>query len=146
MCEAVSALLEILPSSNSRMARRLERTSRDWQIGSRFGKQFSRVGKIKMEETKVKVKIRKGMLVIELPVLDPAQVSASGKRLLIATSRGGRRTSLKIDKKSVVVNVNAYIRPNEPQNKKKREISKSKLRSKGSRRRKATSNHQVSIR
>jgi hypothetical protein len=86
----------------------------------------------------MKVGFRKGMLVIELQVLDPPQLSASGKTLVVATSRGGRRTSVKIDKKSVVANVNAYIRPNEPQNKKKTEISKSKLRSKRSRRRKAT--------
>jgi hypothetical protein len=94
----------------------------------------------------VKVKIRKGMLMIELPVLDPPQLSASGKTLVVATSRGGRRTYLKIDKKSVVINVNAYIRPDEPQKKEKTEISKSKLRSKGSRRRKATPKHQVSMR
>jgi hypothetical protein len=91
-----------------------------------------------MEGTKVKVKIRKGMLVIALPVLEPPQLSGSRKRLVVATSRGGRRTSLKIDKKSVVVNVNAYIRPNEPQKKEKTEISEPKLRSKRSRPHKAT--------
>jgi len=84
----------------------------------------------------MKARFRKGMLVIELPVLDPPQLSASGKRLLIATSRGGRRTCLKIDKKSVVANVNAYIRPNEPQ-REKTGVSKSQFRRKVSRRRQA---------
>jgi hypothetical protein len=57
------------------------------------------------------------MLVIELPVLDPPELSGSGKTLVVATSRGGRRTSLKVDKKSVVINVNAYIRQTSEQEK-----------------------------
>jgi len=85
----------------------------------------------------MKARFRKGMLVIELPLLDTPRLSASGKRLLIATSRGGRRTCLKIDKKSVVANANAYIRPTEPQSKKKTGISKSQFPGRGSRRRKA---------
>jgi hypothetical protein len=85
----------------------------------------------------MKARFRRGMWVIELPVLDPPRLSASGKRLLIATSRGGRRTCLKIDKKSVVANVNAYIRPDEPQNKKNTGVSKSQFRRKVSRRRRA---------
>ena len=85
----------------------------------------------------MKARFRKGMLVLELPVLDPPRLSASGKRLLVATSRGGRRTCLKIDEKSVVANVNAYIMPNEPQREKKTGVSKSQFRRKVSRRRQA---------
>jgi hypothetical protein len=101
-----------------------------------LGKQFSQVEKTK-KENEMKARFRKGMLVIELPVLDPPQLSASGKRLLVASSRGGRRTSLKIAKKSIVVNANAYVKRNERQNKKKPEISKSQFRGKVSRRRQA---------
>jgi hypothetical protein len=89
------------------------------------------------EENKMKARFRKGMLVIELPLLDPPQWSASGKARLIATSRGGRRTSLKIEMKTVVVNANACVRPNKRQYKKKTELSKSQFRGKGSRLRKA---------
>jgi hypothetical protein len=69
-------------------------------------------------------RFRKGMLVITLPVIDPPKPSKSGKRLLVATSRGVRRTSSRIGKKPVYVNANAFVRPNEQQGKKEPEISK----------------------
>jgi len=59
----------------------------------------------------MKVRKRKGMLVITLPVVDPPMKSKSGKTVLVATSKGPRRTAVKSNGQPVVVNVNAYIRP-----------------------------------
>lgn len=73
----------------------------------------------------MKVRERNGMLVITLPVLDPPRLSKSGKRLLVATSRGFRRTGLKIDGKPVSVNAIATTHLDEPQDKKEPEKSKS---------------------
>jgi hypothetical protein len=72
----------------------------------------------------MKARRRKGMLIITLPLIDPPRPSKSGKRLLVATSRGFRRTGLKVGKKSVAVSVNASIRPDEQQDNEKPEVSK----------------------
>lgn len=75
----------------------------------------------------MKAKRRKGMIVITIPVIDPPRPSRSGKRLLVASSRSFRRTALKIENKSVFVNVIATIATDEQQDKKKKpENSKSK--------------------
>jgi len=57
----------------------------------------------------MKSKIIKGKLRIELPLINPPKESKSKKTLLVASSRG--RTSLRVDGKPVVINVNAYVRP-----------------------------------
>jgi hypothetical protein len=44
-------------------------------------------------------------------LIKPPRRSKSGKTLLIASSNGPKRTSLRIDGKPVVVNATAYIRP-----------------------------------
>ena len=49
---------------------------------------------------------------ITLPVINPPRKSKSGKTLLIASSNGPKRTSLKADGKPAVVMVTAYVRPN----------------------------------
>jgi len=57
------------------------------------------------------VKVRKEVMHISLPVINPPRKSKSGKTLLIASSNGPRRTSFKANGKSVVVMVTAYVRP-----------------------------------
>jgi hypothetical protein len=59
----------------------------------------------------MKVRFRKGMLVVMLPLIKPSRKSKSGKTLLVASSHGPRRTALRMDGKPVVVMLAAYIRP-----------------------------------
>jgi hypothetical protein len=54
------------------------------------------------------VSIQGRELIIRLPLLD-ATPSASGKTLVVATTRGNQKTDLRIDGKVVTVGVNAYI-------------------------------------
>jgi hypothetical protein len=58
----------------------------------------------------MKVTIRRGIMFIKLPVINPSRKSKTGKSLLVATSRGPRRTALRYEKKPLIVNVNAYVR------------------------------------
>ena len=74
----------------------------------------------------MKVRMRGGKLIITIVAIDPPRPSRSGKRLLVATSRGFRRTGLRIGYKPVAVSVNASIQPDEPHGKKEPEISKTK--------------------
>jgi hypothetical protein len=83
----------------------------------------------------MKVRKRNGTLVISLPIIDPPRSSSSGKRLLVGTSRGARRTGLKHGEKPVYVNANAYIHPDEQQDNKKPGISKASAGRKGLRKR-----------
>jgi hypothetical protein len=57
------------------------------------------------------VKVRKGVMHVWLPVINPPRKSKSGKTILIASSNGPKRTSFKANGKSVVVMVTAYVRP-----------------------------------
>jgi hypothetical protein len=57
----------------------------------------------------VKVSIDKGELVIRLPVNQPPVPSASGKTLVIASTRGNQRSDAVVDGQPVIVGVNAYI-------------------------------------
>lgn len=66
------------------------------------------------------------MLVVTLTLIDPPEPSSTGKTLLIATTRGVRRTALRYGGKPVLVVVNAFIRPDEQHSEKKGEIPKSK--------------------
>jgi hypothetical protein len=73
------------------------------------------------------------MLTIVLPLIDPPRISKSGKRLVVASSRGVRRTSLRIDHKPVAVNANAFVLPDKHPSKKEPQVFKSRARGKGSR-------------
>ena len=79
----------------------------------------------------MKTRLRKGMLVVTLGLIDPPRKSKSGKTLLIATSRGVRRTALRRSGKPVYVNANAFVRPDVQRAEKKRRESKSKALRKG---------------
>jgi hypothetical protein len=54
-------------------------------------------------------KIRNGNLTIVLPVQEP-KLSASGKNLVVASSRGVRQTTCRINGEIVSVIANAFIR------------------------------------
>lgn len=74
----------------------------------------------------MKVRKRSKNLIITLPILDPFRLSRSGKRLLVATSRGARRIGLKHFANPVYANVNVYMRPDQLQSTKERKQPKSK--------------------
>jgi hypothetical protein len=57
----------------------------------------------------MEAKIRNGNLHIVLPVQDP-KLSASGKNLVVASSRGVRQTTCRIEREIVSVIANAFIR------------------------------------
>lgn len=54
-------------------------------------------------------KIEGKELVIRIPIEEQPQPSASGKTLVVATTRGNVRTSITIQGKPVTIGVNAYI-------------------------------------
>jgi hypothetical protein len=56
----------------------------------------------------MKVTIENNELVIRLPLQTPQQ-SASGKTLVVASSRGNVKTDATIDGQRITVGVNAYI-------------------------------------
>ena len=56
----------------------------------------------------MQVKIRKDNLIITLPVEEP-RLSASGKTRVIASTRGVRKTTIRVDGKIVSVVANAFI-------------------------------------
>ena len=57
----------------------------------------------------MKVSIENGELVIRLPLNRPPVVSASGKTLVVASTRGNQRTDAVIDGWPVIVGLNAYV-------------------------------------
>jgi hypothetical protein len=72
----------------------------------------------------MKVTIRSGIMNIKLPVITPMKKSKSGKTLLVASSGGNRRTALKLNGKRVIVNANAYIRPEKASDKSQRGVAR----------------------
>lgn len=50
------------------------------------------------------------VLVLRVPMNDKPTPSASGKTLVIASTRGNKETELQVDGKKVIVGVNAYIK------------------------------------
>jgi hypothetical protein len=58
----------------------------------------------------METKIEGGNLIIVLPLQRP-QPSVSGKTLVIATTHGNMPTEAKVDGKTVIVGVNAYLKP-----------------------------------
>ncbi len=57
----------------------------------------------------MEVKIENGKLYITIELQEPAP-SASGKNLVVASTRGNVVTDCEIDGKQVVIGLNAYIR------------------------------------
>jgi hypothetical protein len=66
--------------------------------------------KAERKQDMVEAQIQEGKLVITMQMNEP-RLSASGKNLLVATSRGNVVTDATVNGKRVVVVVNAYIRP-----------------------------------
>jgi hypothetical protein len=58
----------------------------------------------------MKAEIKGKELIITLTLEQPPQASASGKSLVIATTKGNQESELKIDNKPVIIGVNAYIK------------------------------------
>ena len=56
------------------------------------------------------VEIRDNKLYIEIDLETPTP-SASGKTLVVASTRGNTVTTAKIDDKPVIIGLNAYIKP-----------------------------------
>jgi hypothetical protein len=56
----------------------------------------------------MKVEIKNNTLFIEIPLQSPAP-SASGKTLVVASTRGNTTTSAKVNGKEVIIGLNAYI-------------------------------------
>jgi hypothetical protein len=61
----------------------------------------------------MEAKIRKGLIVISMP-LEAPKLSATGKTLVVASSRGKRQTTVRVEGKFVYVIANAFILPDEP--------------------------------
>ncbi len=57
----------------------------------------------------MKVTIENSELVIRLPLNNPPVPSATGKTLVVASSRGNQRTATLLDGQPIVVGVNAYV-------------------------------------
>lgn len=49
-------------------------------------------------------------LVIRIPMAATLEPSASGKTLVVASTRGNATTDLKVEGKNVVIGLNAYIK------------------------------------
>lgn len=58
----------------------------------------------------MKVEIRDNKLFIEID-LEAPKPSASGKTLVVASTRGNTVTTAKINDKPVIIGLNAYIKP-----------------------------------
>ena len=56
------------------------------------------------------VEVRDGKLCIEIEMQEPA-ASASGKTLVVASSRGNAVTTATVDGKPIIIGLNAYIKP-----------------------------------
>lgn len=58
----------------------------------------------------MKVAIEGLELVIRMPISDPPQPSKSGKSLIVASTEGNVTTDIKIQDKSLILGLNAYIK------------------------------------
>jgi hypothetical protein len=59
----------------------------------------------------MKVEIKDGNLVITIPMQTPTP-SASGKTLVVASTRGNMKTDVQVNGKPVTIGLNAYISAN----------------------------------
>ena len=57
----------------------------------------------------MKASIENGELVIRLPLNKTPVVSASGKTLVVASTRGNQKTEAVVNGQPVIVGVNAYV-------------------------------------
>lgn len=57
----------------------------------------------------MKVEIKDGNLIITMPIAENPMPSASGKTLVVASSKGNKVTDVQVKGKSVIVGLNAYI-------------------------------------
>lgn len=64
-----------------------------------------------MDQSSIKVSLGKDKktLIVEVPLTSPPTPSASGKTLVVASTRGNFSSDLMIDGKPVKIGVNAYI-------------------------------------
>jgi hypothetical protein len=58
----------------------------------------------------MKVKIEDGKMIIEIEMMNPPTISASGKTLVVASTRGNVVTSEMVDGKPVTIGLNAYVK------------------------------------
>jgi hypothetical protein len=69
--------------------------------------------------SKITAKLDKGNIVITIPATTKnLEVSESGKTMRVASSEGFKETDLKVDGKSVFVNLHAFVYVNEKKPKK----------------------------
>jgi hypothetical protein len=59
----------------------------------------------------MKVARRNGNLVITIPLFEEPRPSNSGRSLVIATSRGVRKSKLKVDGRNILYVANAFFNP-----------------------------------
>lgn len=59
----------------------------------------------------VKAEIKAGNLIITIPMNAKPVSSSTGKTMVVASSHGNQATEVKVDGHTVVVGVNAYIKP-----------------------------------
>ncbi|MBI5375406.1 MAG: hypothetical protein HZA77_08220 [Candidatus Schekmanbacteria bacterium] len=59
----------------------------------------------------MKVEIKDNKLYIEIDMDTPPKPSASGKTLVVASTRGNTVTTAKVNEKPVIIGLNAYIKP-----------------------------------
>ncbi len=57
----------------------------------------------------MKAEIKNGKLVIEIEVYAQPMPSASGKTLVVASSRGNQTTTATVNGKPIIIGLNAYI-------------------------------------
>ena len=57
----------------------------------------------------MKTTLKDGQLTIIIPINDPPIPSATGKTLVVASSRGNKPTEVQVNGKPVVIGINAYI-------------------------------------
>ena len=57
----------------------------------------------------MKARIENGKLIVEIDLNKKPEPSKSGKTLVVASSRGNRETTVKVNGKAVVIGLNAYI-------------------------------------
>lgn len=58
----------------------------------------------------METRIEDGKLIIVLPLQKP-QPSVSGKTLVVASTHGNMPTEVNVDGKTLIIGVNAYIKP-----------------------------------
>lgn len=63
-----------------------------------------------LKKPKMKVEIKGNELIIKLPVNSPATKSASGKSLVVASTKGNVETEVEVDGKRLILGVNAYVK------------------------------------